>query len=94
MDDTVNGVIRAAVHDTVASGDDISPTEDSMFRSILLLLAVGVGGVVALGLVTALVVPLLALAFKIAFFVLIGYLVLRLIKPDKAEEMRNRFKSS
>ncbi|MEE9471263.1 MAG: hypothetical protein V3W32_06040 [Gemmatimonadota bacterium] len=65
-----------------------------MFRSILLLLAVGVGGVVALGLVTALVVPLLALAFKIAFFVLIGYLVLRLIKPDKAEEMRNRFKSS
>ena len=65
-----------------------------MFRSILLLLAVGVGGVVAFGLVTALVVPLLALAFKIAFFVLIGYLVLRLIKPDKAEEMRNRFKSS
>ncbi len=65
-----------------------------MFRSILLLLAVGVGGVVALGLVTTLVVPLLALAFKIAFFVLIGYLVLRLIKPDKAEEMRNRFKSS
>lgn len=65
-----------------------------MFRSILLLLAVGVGGVVALGLVTSLVVPLLALAFKIAFIVIIGYLILRLIKPDKAEEMRNRFKSS
>jgi phage shock protein PspC (stress-responsive transcriptional regulator) len=59
-----------------------------------MLFAVGVGGFFALSLVTAIVVPLLALAFKIAFIVLIGYLILRLIKPDKAEEMRNRFKSS
>jgi hypothetical protein len=78
----------------VAGGDDIRPTEDSMFRSLLLLFAVGVGGFVALGLVTAIVAPLLGLAIKIAFIVLIGYLILRLIKPDKAEEMRKRFKSS
>ena len=68
--------------------------EESMFRSLLLLFAVGVGGFVALGLVTAIIGPLLALAIKIAFIILIGYLILRLIKPDKAEEMRNRFKSS
>ncbi|MEE8594930.1 MAG: hypothetical protein V3T25_03590 [Gemmatimonadota bacterium] len=65
-----------------------------MFRSLLMLFAVGVGGFFALSFVTAIVVPLLALAIKIAFIVLIGYLILRLIKPDKAEEMRNRFKSS
>ncbi len=65
-----------------------------MFRSLLMLFAVGVGGFVALGLVTAIIGPLLALAIKIAFIILIGYLILRLIKPDKAEEMRNRFKST
>jgi hypothetical protein len=59
-----------------------------------MLFAVGVGGFVALGLVTAIIGPLLALTIKIAFIILIGYLILRLIKPDKAEEMRNRFKST
>jgi hypothetical protein len=72
----------------------MSLTEVSMFRSLILLFAVGVGGVFALGLLTAIIGPLLALAIKIAFIVLVGYLILRLIKPDKAEEMRNRFKSS
>ena len=65
-----------------------------MFRSLLVLFAVGVGGVFALGLLTAIIGPILALAIKIAFVVLIGYLILRLFKPEKAEEMRNRFKSS
>jgi hypothetical protein len=64
-----------------------------MIRSLLVLFAVGVGGVFALGLVTALIGPLLALAIKIAFILFIGYLILRLIRPEKAEEMRNRFKS-
>jgi hypothetical protein len=65
-----------------------------MIRSLLLLLAVGVGGFVALNLVGALIVPLVALAIKIAFVLFIGYLILRLIRPEKAEEMRDRFKSS
>lgn len=64
-----------------------------MIRSLLVLFAVGVGGVFAIGLVTALIGPLLALAIKIAFILFIGYLILRLIRPEKAEEMRNRFKS-
>ncbi len=64
-----------------------------MIRSLLVLFAVGVGGVFALGLLAAIVGPLLALAIKIAFILFVGYLILRLIRPDKAEEMRNRFKS-
>ena len=64
-----------------------------MIRSLLVLFAVGVGGVFAIGLVTALIGPLLALAIKIAFILFIGYLILRLVKPEKAEEMRDRFKS-
>ena len=65
-----------------------------MIRSLLVLFAVGVGGVFALGLVTALIGPLLGLAIKIAFVLFIGYLILRLVRPEKAEEMRERFKSS
>lgn len=65
-----------------------------MIRSLLVLFAVGVGGMFALGLLAAIVGPLLALAIKIAFILVVGYLILRLIRPDKAEEMRNRFKSS
>jgi hypothetical protein len=64
-----------------------------MIRSLLVLFAVGVGGMFALGLLTAIVGPLLMLAIKIAFILVIGYLILRLIRPDKAEEMRNRFKT-
>lgn len=64
-----------------------------MIRSLLVLFAVGVGGVFALGLLAAIVGPLLALAIKIAFILFVGYLILRLIRPDKAEQMRNRFKS-
>ena len=64
-----------------------------MIRSLLVLFAVGVGGVFAIGLVTALIGPLLALAIKIAFILFIGYLILRLVRPEKAEEMKERFKS-
>jgi len=64
-----------------------------MIRSLLVLFAVGVGGMFALGLLTAIVGPLLMLAIKIAFILAIGYLILRLIRPDKAEEMRNRLKT-
>ncbi len=65
-----------------------------MIRSLLVLFAVGVGGMIAFGLVTALVAPLFFLALKIAFALMIGYLILRMLKPEKAEEIRSRFKSS
>jgi len=65
-----------------------------MIRSLFVLFAVGVGGMIAFGLVTALVAPLFWLVLKIAFALMIGYLILRMLKPDKAEEIRSRFKSS
>ncbi len=65
-----------------------------MIRSLFVLFAVGVGGMIAFGLVTALVAPLFLLALKIAFVLMIGYLILRMLKPKKAEEIRSRFKSS
>ena len=65
-----------------------------MFRSLLVLFAVGVGGMFALGLLTAIIGPLLGLIIKIAFIVIIGYVILRLFRPEKAEEMRDRFKST
>ncbi|MCK5411309.1 MAG: hypothetical protein KAJ67_04395 [Gemmatimonadetes bacterium] len=65
-----------------------------MIRSLFVLFAVGVGGMIAFGLVTALVAPLFLLVLKIAFVLMIGYLILRMLKPDKAEEIRSRFKSS
>lgn len=65
-----------------------------MIRSLLMLFAVGVGGLFAVGLVVGLVGPLFALAIKIAFVLMIGYLILRLIRPEKAEEIKNRFKTS
>ncbi len=65
-----------------------------MIRSLFVLFAVGVGGMIAFGLVTALVAPLFLLVLKIAFVLMIGYLILRMLKPEKAEEIRSRFKSS
>ncbi len=65
-----------------------------MIRSLFVLFAVGVGGMIAFGLVTALVAPLFLLVLKIAFVLMIGYLILRMLKPDKAEEIRSRVKSS
>ncbi len=65
-----------------------------MIRSLFMLFAVGVGGMIAFGLVTALVAPLFLLVLKIAFVLMIGYLILRMLKPEKAEEIRSRFKSS
>jgi hypothetical protein len=65
-----------------------------MIRSLLVLFALGVGGMVAFGLVTALVAPLFFLTLKIAFVLIIGYLILRMLKPEKADEIRSRFKSS
>ena len=62
-----------------------------MIRSLLVLFALGVGGMIAFGLVTALVAPLFFLALKIAFVLIIGYLILRMLKPEKAEEIRSRF---
>lgn len=64
-----------------------------MIRSLLVLLTVGVVGVAALGIVTSLVVPLAALAIKILVVLLVGYLILRLVRPDVADDLRDRMRT-
>ena len=63
-----------------------------MFRSIFVLLTVGFVGMAVSGLVFGLLFPLVMVALKIAFFVLIGYLILRVEKPEMADNLKNRCK--
>lgn len=65
-----------------------------MIRALLVLFAVGIAGLAAAGIVFSVVVPLAALALKILFIVLIGYLVLRLLRPDVADDVKSRMKGS
>lgn len=60
-----------------------------MFRSLLVLLTVGFVGLAVSGIVFGLLLPLIMVALKILFFVLIGYLILRLVKPDLADNLKN-----
>lgn len=60
-----------------------------MIRALLTLLFVGFMGFVALGIVTSLAAPLLVLAVKIAVVLFVGYLILKLVNPKKADEIRS-----
>ncbi len=61
-----------------------------MIRSLLVLMAVGVVGMAVLGVVFSLVFPLAALALKVFLVLLVGYFILRLVRPDLAEDIRTR----
>lgn len=61
-----------------------------MIRSLLVVLTVGVVGFAVTGIVFSLVLPLVALALKIAFFAIIAYLVLRLVNPGLADDLKER----
>lgn len=63
-----------------------------MIRGILVLFAVGIAGLAAAGIVFSMVLPLAALALKILFILLLGYLVLRLVRPDVADDIKSRMK--
>lgn len=65
-----------------------------MIRALLVLFAVGIAGVAAAGLVFSLFVPLAALALKILLVLGVGYLILRLLRPDVADDLRSRMKGS
>lgn len=60
-----------------------------MIRALMTLLFLGFLGFVAFGIVTSLAVPLLGLAVKIAVVLFVGYLILKLVAPEKAEEVRS-----
>lgn len=60
-----------------------------MLRSLFVLLTVGFVGLAVSGVVFGLLLPLVMVALKILFFVLIGYLILRLVKPEMADNLKN-----
>ena len=64
-----------------------------MIKGLLVLFAVGVAGLAAAGLVFSVVVPLAALAIKILLVLLVGYLILRLVRPDVADDVKERMKT-
>lgn len=61
-----------------------------MVRSTLVLLTAGVVGFAVTGVVFSLVLPLVLMAVKVAFFVGIVYLICRLVNPDFAEKMKEK----
>ena len=61
-----------------------------MIRSILILLAVGLIGLAAIGIVFSMLVPLLMFALKVGLVLVVGYFVLKLVNPELAEECRRK----
>jgi len=64
-----------------------------MIRSVLVLLLVGVLGLAVLGVLFSVLVPLAVLAIKVALVLLLGYFILRLVRPDLAEKYRSRLQN-
>lgn len=64
-----------------------------MIRSLLILLVVGVLGLAVLGVLFSVLVPLAVLAIKVALVLLLGYFILRLVRPDLAEKYRSRLQN-
>lgn len=61
-----------------------------MIRSLLMLAVVGLVGLAVAGIVFSVMVPLLIVAVKVAAVLLAGYVVLKLVRPDLAEECRRK----
>jgi fatty acid desaturase len=63
-----------------------------MIRSLLVLAVVGIVGLAVAGIVFSVMVPLLVFAVKVAAVLLAGYVVLKLVRPDLAEECRRKIR--
>jgi len=61
-----------------------------MMRTFLVLMTAGVVGVAVTGVVFSFVLPLVFVALKVAFFCMIVYLVLRMVNPDMAQDLKER----
>jgi len=55
-----------------------------------MLMTAGVVGLAVTGVVFSVVLPLVFLALKVAFFCVIVYLVLRMVNPGMAQNLRER----
>lgn len=63
-----------------------------MLRSLFTLLTVGVVGIAAASVMFTLLLPIVLIAIKIGLFVVIGYFLLRMIKPEMADNLRDKVK--
>lgn len=61
-----------------------------MLKTLLVLFTAGVVGMAVVSLALAVAVPLLTLVLKVLLVLAVGYLVLRLVRPDLADELRRR----
>jgi hypothetical protein len=63
-----------------------------MLRAIVTLLILGFVGMAVLSLLFGLLLPLLAIALKVALVLLIGYFVLRVVSPGDAAKVREKLR--
>jgi hypothetical protein len=63
-----------------------------MIRAIVTLLIMGLVGMAVLGVVFGMLIPLLILALKVGFVLLIGYFILRIVSPKDAEKVREKLR--
>ncbi|MDH3733819.1 MAG: hypothetical protein OEU54_09815 [Gemmatimonadota bacterium] len=61
-----------------------------MIRGLLVVATAGAVGFAVTSVVFSFVLPLVFLALKVAFFCMIVYLVLRMVKPDLAQDLKER----
>lgn len=61
-----------------------------MLKTLLVLFTAGVVGMAVVSLALAVAVPLLTLVLKVLLVLAVGYLVLRLVRPDLADDLRRR----
>ncbi len=63
-----------------------------MLRAIITLLILGFVGMAVLSLLFGLLVPLLAIALKVGLVLIVGYFLLRVVSPAKAEKVREKLR--
>ncbi|TFG66674.1 MAG: hypothetical protein E4H28_01150 [Gemmatimonadales bacterium] len=65
-----------------------------MARAIGSLLVMGLLGMFVLSLLFTVLMPLLVIAIKVAVLLVVGYFILKLVRPGDAERIRDKFKKT
>lgn len=65
-----------------------------MARAIGSLLVMGLLGMFVLSLLFTVLMPLLAIAIKVALVLVVGYFILRFVSPNDAERIRDKFRKT
>ncbi len=65
-----------------------------MARAIGSLLVMGLLGMFVLSMLFTVLMPILVIAIKVAVFVVVGYLILRLVSPADADRIRDKLRKT